>query len=181
MGGCRSRVPKLSVFEDSRIQMWFGFLLEVGGGETLSLLGCWHRLVLLWRIIFSWILTGHVDLCWGSKLESLREMVLFLANWIHPCKPNCISQYLLPESSHTATEPEWGTLGLPVQWTWGAPAMQSSLPGLGRLVRPQGWSCLECTYFLEQDFKKALENSERERIHRVSEQMFKLMASWLLN
>lgn len=51
--------------------------------------------------------------------------------------------------------------------------MQSSLPGLARLVLPQGWSYLACTDFLEQDFKEALENSELERIYKVDEQMFK--------
>lgn len=51
--------------------------------------------------------------------------------------------------------------------------MQSSLPGLARLVLPQGWSYLGCTDFLEQHFKEALENSELERIYKVNEQMFK--------
>ena len=55
----------------------------------------------------SWILTGHADLSRGSKLDPLRETVLIFANWIHPWKPNCISQYLL-ESGHTAAACECG-------------------------------------------------------------------------
>lgn len=91
-------------------------------------------------------------------------MVLIFANWIHPCKPYCFSQYHLPGSGHAAAESVWGTVDLLVRWIWEAPVLQSSMAGPGRLVLPQGWPILNAHIFWSKTSKEATENSEPERI-----------------
>lgn len=132
----------------------------------------------------SWILTGHSDLCRGSKLDPLRQVVLIFANWIHPCKPNCISRDLLPESGHIAIESlcqePWTCLcnGFKKVLWYRAPSLV-----LADWCHPKNGPILNAHILWSRTSKKLQKNfCELETTHMVNKQMLNshLMATTLM-
>lgn len=132
-------------------QFCLGFFLLLGEWKGQSIRVLTQICSGLENYFPSWILTGHADLCRVSKLDTFRQKVLIFTCYVHPCKPNCISQYFLPESSQTVAGPECGE-----PWTCLYNEFEK-LPWcrvLGRLVIPKVCPTLDTHIFWSRTSKK---------------------------